>query len=89
MHPEQVPEWAYLLAPAMHLYFLVGRANLAVDSPIGVPKCCNMSVMNAPVVSTSLGPVYHFATNLDWPFHLMEEVQEVMAVLAQPPAALC
>ena len=73
----------------MHLYFLVGGANLAVDSFIGVLECCNVSVVDATVDAVSLGPVHHSAANLDWPFHLMEEGQEVVAVLAQPPATLC
>jgi hypothetical protein len=73
----------------MHLYFLVGGANLAMDSFIGVLECCNVSVVDAPVVAMSLGLVHCLATNLDWPFHLMEEGQEVVAVLAQPPATLC
>ncbi len=66
----------------MHLYFLISGANLAVDSFIGVLECHDMSVIDTPVVATSLGLVHHSATNLDWPFHLMEEGQEVMAVSA-------
>jgi hypothetical protein len=73
MHPEELPKWAYLLAPAMHLYFLVGGANLAVDSFVGVLEHHDMSIIDAPVVAASLGLVHHSAANLDWPFHLVEE----------------
>jgi hypothetical protein len=57
----------------MHLYFLIGRANLATDSFIGVLEHHNMSIIDTPVVAMSLGPVHHLAANLDQPFHLMEE----------------
>ena len=57
----------------MHLYFLVSRANLAMDSFIGVLEHHDMSVIDTPVVAVSLGLVHCLATNLDWPFHLVEE----------------
>ena len=73
----------------MHLYFLVGGANLAADSFIGVLERRDMSVVDTPVVAMSLGLVHHSATNLDQPFHLVEEGQEVVAVSARPLATLC
>ncbi len=73
----------------MHLYFLVGGANLTADSFGGFLERRDVSVVDAPVVAASLGPVHRSAANLDWPFHLVEEGREVMAVSARPPAALC
>jgi len=66
----------------MHLYFLVGGANLAVDSFVGVLERCDVSVVDAPAVAVLLGLVHCSAANLDQPFHLMEEGQEVVAVSA-------
>ena len=88
-HPEEVPEGTYLSPPTVNLNFLVGGANLATASLVRVVERRDVSVVDAPVVAASLGPVHRSAANLDWPFHLVEEGREVMAVSARPPAALC
>jgi hypothetical protein len=45
------PKMGLPVAPAMHLYFLVGGANLDADSFVGVLEHHNMSIIDAPVVA--------------------------------------
>jgi hypothetical protein len=74
VHPQEIPEGAHLSHPAMDLDLLIHQTNLATDTLIGVLEGHDMSIIDTPVVSTSLGPVNHLAANLDQPFHLMERL---------------